>query len=214
MAAVSTLALDIEDEALAEQCALKAGGHPDGLTTMGTLALGRERATEAVTLFERALSGNAGLSRAWIGLGLAKMLTGESDKAAADIDHGADLFGDHIGSWIAAGWAHFVAGDLATSRARFDTAMALDANFAETHGSLAVLDLLGGDVAEATRKSDIALRLDRQCYSAALAKSLIAASGGDHVTAKRIFDHAARTPIGKNGRTIGQGLAKMGMGLS
>ncbi|QNA82943.1 tetratricopeptide repeat protein [Sphingomonas sp. So64.6b] len=212
MAAVSVLALDIDDEALAEACAAKAGAHPDALTTKGTLALGHERATEAVFLFDLALAANPSLPRAWIGLGLAKLMTGESASAAADIDHGAELFGDHLGSWIAAGWAYFVAGDTITSRARFEAAMALDATFAETHGSLAVLDLLGGDIAEATRKSDIALRLDRKCYSAALAKSLIAASGGDQVTARRIFDHAARTPIGESGRTIGQALAKMGLG--
>ncbi|WP_034158864.1 tetratricopeptide repeat protein [Sphingomonas sp. ERG5] len=214
MAAVSVLALDIDDEALAEACAARAGEHPDALTTMGTLALGHERATEAVDLFDQALAANPDLPRAWVGLGLAKMLTGETASAAADIDRGANLFGDHLGSWIAAGWAHFVAGDTATSRARFDAAMALDPNFAETHGSLAVLDLLGGDIAEATRRSDIALRLDRKCYSAALAKSLIAASGGDHATAQRIFDHAARTPIGDSGRTIGQALAKMGLGIT
>ena len=104
--------------------------------------------------------------------------------------------------------------DLATSRARFETALAIDDSFAETHGSLAVLDVLAGDVEEAKRKSEIALRLDRQCYSAALARSLLAASSGDRETARRIFERAASTPIDSSGRTIGQALARMGLGLS
>jgi Tfp pilus assembly protein PilF len=141
-------------------------------------------------------------------------MTGQADTAPADIDKGAEIFGDHLGSWIAAGWAYFVNGDTATARARFDKALALDDTFAETHGSLAVLDVLSGDLVEARRKSEIALRLDRRCYSAALAKSLLAASGGDHQTAKRIFEMAANTPIDGSNRTIGQALAKMGMGLN
>lgn len=213
MAAVSVLALDIEDEALAAECAAKAGDHPDALTTRGTLALADEHATDALVLFERALAANGESPRAWIGLGLAKLLTGKAGDAPADIDRGAELFGHHLGSWIAAGWAYFVNNDLVTSRARFETALAIDPTFAETHGSLAVLDILAGDLEQAKTKSDVALRLDRQCYSAALAKSLLAASGGDQETARRIFERAANTPIDGSGRTIGQALAKMGMGI-
>jgi tetratricopeptide (TPR) repeat protein len=214
MAAVSVLALDIDDEELAAACAARAGDHPDALATRGTLALGDDHAIDALALFERALDRNPASPRAWVGLGLARMLSGQTEAAPADIDKGAEIFGDHLGSWIAAGWAYFVAGDQVTSRARFETALAIDPNFAETHGSLAVLDLLAGDPDEARRKSDVALRLDRQCYSAALAKSLLAASAGDQATAKRIFEHAAATPIGGSGRSIGQALAKMGLGLS
>jgi tetratricopeptide (TPR) repeat protein len=212
MAAVSVLALDVEDEALAAACAAKGGEHPDALTTLGTLALGDERATEARELFDRALERNPQVPRAWVGRGLARLLTGESPDAAADIDRGAEMFGDHLGSWIAAGWAHFVNKDLASARARFETALELDDTFAETHGSLAVLDLLEGNAEGAREKSEIALRLDRQCYSAALARSLLAAGAGDQATAQRIYDAAVNTPIDGSGRTIGQTLAKLGMG--
>jgi Tfp pilus assembly protein PilF len=214
MAAVSVLALDIEDEALAAACAAKAGDHPDALTTLGTLALGNDHAVDARAMFERALEQNPGVPRAWIGLGLARMMTGDNAAAPADLDRGAEMFGTHLGSWIAAGWGYFVNGDIPTARARFETALALDDSFAETHGSLAVLDVLAGDVEEAKHKSEIALRLDRQCYSAALARSLLAASSGDQETARRIFERAASTPIDASGRTIGQALARMGLGLS
>lgn len=211
MAAVSVLALDVEDEALAAACAAKGGEHPDALTTLGTLALGDERATDALDLFDRALERNSHVPRAWVGRGLARLLTGQSPDAAADIDRGAEMFGDHLGSWIAAGWAHFVNKDLASARARFETALRLDDTFAETHGSLAVLDLLEGNVEGAREKSEVALRLDRQCYSAALARSLLAAGAGDQATARRIYDTAINTPIDGSGRTIGQTLAKLGM---
>lgn len=212
MAAISVVAIDAEDEALAAEAAARAGDHPDALTTRGTLALGEQRATEAAALFERALARNPDSPRAWIGSGLAKLLTGESDSAPADIDRGAELFGDHLGSWIAAGWAHFVAGHRDVARARFDTALTIDPTFAETQGSLAVLDLLDGQVEEAQRRSDIALRLDRHCYSAALAKSLLAAGAGRPDDAQRIFELAVNTPIDGSGRTIAQALAGLGLG--
>lgn len=214
MAAVSVLALDVDDEALAAACAAKGGEHPDALTTLGTLALGDERATEALDLFDRALERNSHVPRAWVGRGLARLMTGQSPDAAADIDRGAEMFGDHLGSWIAAGWAHFVNKDLASARARFETALQLDDTFAETHGSLAVLDLLEGNVEGARERSEVALRLDRQCYSAALARSLLAAGAGDQKTAQRIYDAAINTPVDSSGRTIGQALAKLGMGMS
>lgn len=214
MAAVSVLALDVEDEALAAACAAKGGEHPDALTTLGTLALGDERATEALDLFDRALDRNSHVPRAWVGRGLARLMTGQSPDAAADIDRGAEMFGDHLGSWIAAGWAHFVNKDLASARERFETALRIDDTFAETHGSLAVLDLLEGNAEGAREKSEIALRLDRQCYSAALARSMLAAGAGDEKTARRIYDAAINTPVDGSGRTIGQALAKLGMGMS
>jgi len=211
MATVSVLALDVDDEALAAACAAKGGDHPDALATLGTLALGRERATEALDLFDRALERNQQVPRAWVGRGLARLLTGATPEAAADIDRGAEMFGDHLGSWIAAGWAHFVNKDLAAARARFETALELDPNFAETHGSLAVLDVMAGDLEGAREKSEIALRLDRQCYSAALARSLLAAGAGDQETARRIYEKAIDTPVDGSGRTIAQALARLGM---
>lgn len=213
MAAVSVLAIDVEDEDLAARCAAIAGDHPDALTTQGTLALGDDHAVDALGLFERALARNPQSPRAWVGSGLAKLMAGQADAAPADLDRGAELFGTHLGSWIAAGWGYFINGDLETSRRRFETALELDPNFAESHGSLAVLDVLAGRVEEAKRQSEVALRLDRHCYSAALAQTLLAASRNDRETAQRIFDMAINTPVDGTGRTIAQSLAKMGMRL-
>ncbi len=214
MAAVSVLALDIEDEELAARCAAKAGEHPDALATLGTLALGEERATEALDMFDRALDRNPHVPRAWVGRGLAKLLSGQADTAPADIDRGAEMFGSHLGSWIAAGWAHFVNKDLAASRTRFETALEIDPNFAESHGSLAVLDVIEGRPDQARERSEIALRLDRQCYSAALARVLLATAAGDEAGARRIYDLAVNSPVDAQGRTIAQALAKLGLGTA
>ncbi|HEX9932566.1 MAG TPA: tetratricopeptide repeat protein [Allosphingosinicella sp.] len=211
LAAVSVLALDIEDGELAARCAAAAGDHPDAQTTLGTLALREDRGGEARDLFDRALARNAAVPRAWVGRGLARLMSGEADGAAADIDKGAEMFGDHLGSWIAAGWAHFVNRDLAAARARFETALGLDATFAEAHGALAVLDLVEGRIEEAKRGCEVALRLDRECYSGALARALLAARSGDAAAAQRIFEAALTVPVDRSGRTIAQAMAKSGL---
>jgi tetratricopeptide (TPR) repeat protein len=211
LAAVSVLALDVDDIELARHCAAKAGGHPDALTTLGTLALGNEQAADALALFERALQRNPNSPRALVGLGLARLLTDDPTQAAQDIDRGAELFRDHLGSWIAAGWAHFVKGDLQASRKRFDAALEIDPTFAETHGSLAVLDILDGNPEAGRSRSERALRLDRNCYSAALARMLLASGKGDRVAARNIFDRAINIPVDAQGRTIAQVLARVAM---
>lgn len=208
MAAVSVLALDVDDEALARRCARKAGNHPDALATLGILALGEDRAAEAREMFDRALAQSDDKPRALIGRGLSKLLNGEAASAAVDLDRGAENFGDHLGSWIAAGWAHFIKKDFKTSRDRFEKALDLDPTFAEIHGSLAVLSLCEGDLASAERSCEAALRIDRNCYSGALAQSLLTARAGDAAGSQRIFDMALNMPVGESNRTIAQSLAR------
>lgn len=211
-ATMSVLALDMNDPEFAAACAAKAPGHADALATLGTLALDGSDATQAKALFDEALALNPKAPRAWVGRGLAELLTGQADKAPADIDRGAALFGSHLGSWIAAGWAHFVNGDIATSRARFDHALALDPTFAETHGSLAVLDILAGDIDAARERATIAARLDRQSYAAALAQAMLSAGSGDADKSRAIIERALNAPLDGTGRTLAQALARMGAG--
>jgi tetratricopeptide (TPR) repeat protein len=210
-AAVSVLALDVEDTDLARVSAERAANHPDALTTLGTLALGEQHAQEAVELFDRALEQNGRSPRAWIGRGLAHLMTNEAESATSDIDRGAKLFGDHIGSWIAAGWAWLIAGKLAPARDRFERAMAIDENFAESHGSLAVVDVLQGEEALARRRIDIAMRLDRQCFSGTFAQTLLTARAGHPEAAQAIFRKILETPVNARGDTAAQALARMGL---
>jgi tetratricopeptide (TPR) repeat protein len=209
-AAVSVLALDIEDLDLARSSAKKAAGHPDAMATLGTLALGEQQVDEALALFDDALKVNQQIPRAWVGRGLARMLAKDGG-AALDIDRGAEIFGDHIGSWIAAGWAHLIAGDGLLARARFERALAIDENFAESHGSLAVVDVLEGKDAEASRRIAVAKRLDPQCFSAAFAQTLLTARAGKEESARAMFEKILETPVNERGDTAAAALARMGL---
>ena len=209
LAAVSVLALDVDDDELALSCAQGGGAHPDALTTLGTLTLGDMELDRAQALFEQALAQNAQSPRAWIGLGLAHMARGQGAEAGPLLDKGAEMFGDHLGSWIAAGWAYLLAGDHATARARFDHAHDLDPTFAESHGSLAVMDVLAGDTDSARRNMEIAQRLDRESFAAVFTRLLLASAAGDTQTAQRIADMALNQPLDDKGRTIAAVLARM-----
>jgi tetratricopeptide (TPR) repeat protein len=199
LAAMATLAIDVEDAELARRCAEQAGDHPEALAVCALLELQDGKSQAARQLFDRSLSQREHNPRAWIGRGLAALLEHAPVEAAHDIDRGAQQFGDHIGSWIAAGWAHFVSGDLAAAQRRFERALALDHNFAESQGSLAVLAVLQDDREEARRKAMTALRLDRECFSAALALAMLDESPE---RAREIIDRAMHTPINDSGLTL------------
>lgn len=211
LAAISVLAMDVEDEELARDCALRAGNHPDALTTLATLDLGEQKNAEARIMFQQALDANPHSPRAWIGMGLTDMADGDSANAVANLDRGAEIFGDHLGSWIAAGWGYFLSGNIEMARERFETALSLDDSFAESHGSLAVIDLLQGDRASCERRMEIARRLDRQSFSTAFAQMLLAASDGDADKAQRIFEMAIKQPIDAKGRTIADALGNLAL---
>lgn len=214
LAAVSVLAMDVEDEELARECALKAGNHPDALTTLATLTLGEQKNAEARAMFEQALGSSPKAPRAWIGLGLTDLADGDYAKAVKSLDHGAELFEDHLGSWIAAGWGYFVSGDYPTARARFETALHLDDNFAESHGSLAVMDILDGDIEGGKRRLEIAQRLDRQSFSSAFAQMLLALADKDSEKAQRVMELALKQPLDAKGRTIADALGHLALGRS
>ncbi|WP_294124254.1 tetratricopeptide repeat protein, partial [Sphingomonas sp.] len=211
-AAVSVLALDVENPELAERCALAAGNHPDALTTLGTLSLGKQELPEAIELFDKALEADRKSPRAWVGRGLAKLISDDGEGAADDIDQGAELFEDHLGSWIAAGWAYLLKHDLRTARARFEKSMAIDHNFAENFGSLAVVDVLEGRLDEARQGIATAFKLDRQCFSAMMAQSLLTSAEGNPDKGQKLFRKILETPINDRGDTALQALARMGLG--
>lgn len=209
-AAVSTLAIDLEDLDLARDTAARAGDHPEALVTQATLALEEENIADAAALFDAALARHPDNPRALVGRGLVALAGDRRTDALADLDRGAELFGTHLGSWIAAGWAHVLAGDTNAARARFERAVAIDDSFAESHGSLAVLDLMAGDTQAGQRRTELAQRLDRESFAGALAAAMLAAGSGDRDKAERIVTLALSTPIDGQGRTIGQALTRLG----
>lgn len=210
MGALATLAVDAEKTDLAAAYAAKAGDHPEGRTALGILALGEQNTEDSLRLFEQALAKQPNNARAWVGKGLGLLASGQADAGAEAIDKGADLFGDHLGSWVASGWAHFVRGDYAKARASFERAEAADDTFAETHGGLAVIDILEGNEAEGRRRREIAHRLDKNCFGAALATILLLDKSGHKAAALKVRDAAMSMPVGLNGQTLAQALARFG----
>jgi tetratricopeptide (TPR) repeat protein len=209
MGALSTLALDAEKPELALQYAKRAGCNPEGQATLGFLVLGQHDAEQSLPLFESALARQPANPRAWVGKGLGLLSCGQPGAGAEAIDHGAALFGNHVGSWIASGWAHFIAGDQAKARASFQRALAMDDNFSETHGALAVLDLMDGRLNEARRQCDVALRLDKNSFGGALAKSMLLEASGHPQAAQKVRDLAMATPVGPDGQTLAHALLAM-----
>jgi tetratricopeptide (TPR) repeat protein len=210
LGAVSVLAMDNEDVDLARRCAEKAGDNPEALVTLGTLALGEQDA-RAFDMFSSALRKDSRAPRAWVGKGLAELASGDHAAAARDIQRGAELFSEHVGSWIAAGWAQLLMHDLAASRTSFEKALALDHNFAESHGSLAVLNILEGRNEEAQRQAETALRLDAKSFSGVLAHALLLQARGNTETARAIIERALHTPVDGRGLTIASAIARQGL---
>ena len=209
--AFSEIALDLKDMTLARQFAERAGDNPEALSIIGLLRLidyAPEAATEA---FDRVLAGQPSNPRALFGRGLSRLVRGDVQAAAADLDRSADLFDDYIGSWVASAWSYLLAGDYATSRARFERAPAIDAAFAEAQGVLAVLDVVQGDVASARHRTDAARRLDRRCLGGALAKTMLLKAAGQPGDAECVLQAALSTRIGPNGRTLVQTAVSVGL---
>ncbi|HBH89581.1 tetratricopeptide repeat protein [Ponticaulis sp.] len=212
MAAVSVLALDIEDKDLAIKTAKVAADHPDGKTTIAMLALDEGDINTAYALFDEVVSDFPQKPRSWIGRGLSQLMLGNYDAGAEDLDRGAEIFGTHLGTWIASGWAYFVQGKYDAARDRFQTAMNIDPNFSECHGSLAVIDLLNGDNESASRRIKTALRLDSACFSAALAQSIFVGAQGKAELSHKIVEKAMSTPVNKSGQTLTDMLIRMNSG--
>lgn len=208
-AALSLVATDAERFDLALRYGQASGHHPDGLATLGSLALHENRVQEALAYYDQALAGSSDNARALLGKGLGLLVVGDGPAASDYLTRSAARFGDHPGSWIAAAWAHYINSDLVSSRQAFERALAADENFAESHGGLAVLDAVEGQYESAKRRTQIALRLDRTCFSAALASSLIAEQEGDHTRAERIRQIALNAPLGPDGRTIASALVAL-----
>lgn len=203
---LSNVALDAGDTECARTYAMLATDQPDGMSTLGMLALSENNKVAAATLFERTLATQPTHARATIGRGLV-LIGSDPNTAAAELERGAVLFGTHLGSWIAAGWGYAIAGDVAGARRNFERARALDDTFSEVHGGLAVLAILEGDLDSAREQMRVALRLDGQSLGGRLAQMMLLEQAGKPDAAAAILRKAFEGPLGPNGQTLQQALA-------
>lgn len=205
--ALSNVALDANDTERGQAYATLAADQPDGMATLGMLALGGGDPATAATLFDKALAGQPNHARARIGKGLT-LLQSDPLAAATELERGAEIFATHLGSWIAAGWARFIAGDTAGARLNFERARALDDTFSEVHGGLAVLAIVDGDLDKARERMRIALRLDGQSLGGRLAQMMLLEQAGKPEASAAILRKALAAPLGPNGQTLQQALAE------
>lgn len=211
MGTLAAVAMDAENIELARTYARMAEGNDEGQATMGMLELGAGDTEAALHFFDAALATNPQCARALLGKGLGLLSGGDARAALPLIEQGAQIFDHHLGSWVAAAWARFVIGDYAGARRQFERAKSIDDTFAEIHGGIAMLDLVAGDVEKAKIGCEVAFRLDRRCLSAALVLSQIVTLSGDPERARRIQETAMNAPIGQDGATLAQSMARLGV---
>lgn len=209
--ALATALFDAADLDGARRYAEQSADTVDGLTVRGLLALDAASIDDARDLFLRALTINPEGARTTLGIGLVDLAEQRFTDAAGTLDRAADLLKIHAGAWAAAAWAYLFDGDPGAARIRFERAAELDRGFADAHGGLAVLCVHEGRFDEARRNMTIARRLDASCLSAALAESMLATHAGDTRTADEIRNTALDRPLGPDGRTLAQALARYGV---
>lgn len=211
MGALAIMALDAGDLAQARAYAVAARDDLNGIATLGLLRLGEGDTAAADECFAHGLAQRGDNPRLWIGRGLSLLEQGQTEEAARDLEKGAGLFETHTGTWIASGWARFAAGDEVAARAHFQRALALDPNFAEAHGGLAVLSILAGDIEQGRQGAQIAIRLDRRALGAQLAQILLLEQRGETRAAETLRRTALNMPVGPDGLTIGEAIARLSL---
>jgi tetratricopeptide (TPR) repeat protein len=186
----SLMALDANRSAEADrwsgEALARSPNQMEALVTRGTLALGRQDAAEATSLFERALERNRADGRSWSGLAFTRMLRGDFAAARTAFETSVQHMPDHIGTWLGLGWCEFFAGRIEAAKVVIEKALSLDRNFGESHGSLAVVLARQNAVDAAKREIDLALRLDRRNLSARYAEAILSGEADDPEAFRRL----------------------------
>jgi tetratricopeptide (TPR) repeat protein len=149
--------------------------------------------TEVATRqYSRVLELSPEAGRAWLGIGLLTMLSGDYAKAQEQLARATQLMPTHLGSWHSLAWAHFFAQDLAGAEKYFAHALKLDRTFGESHGAMAAMHAIKGDIASAEREIEIAERLDRRGGSAQFARAMLVARSQGPEASRQFIRTAVR----------------------
>lgn len=163
-----------------------------GLLVKATVAAADLDSEAATRQYSRVLELAPDVGRAWLGLGLLTLLSGDYPKAQEQLSRATRLMPAHLGSWHSLAWAHFFAQDVVGAERHFAHALELDRTFGESHGAMAAMYAIKGDIASAEREIEVAERLDRRGNSAQFARAILVARAQGPEASRQFIRHAVR----------------------
>lgn len=181
---------DADGAARAYQRALgDAPGHMPSLLNLGNMLMRADRASDAVTLFRRAVQTDARSAEAWSWLGLANQKLGRVDDGIAAFRKAATLKPDDAFAHANLGGLLTRQGDIEAAIEQIQKAVALRPDIADFHGNLGVALFAAGKAAKAVGEYDEALRLDTFNSRAVASKIVALMEIGEVAAARRLFDY-------------------------
>lgn len=212
---LASVHMDDEDldnaERLAKLALQQNPDDTDSQVILGMLALAESDSERALGTFRNLTDLHPGNGRAWLGLGLAQMLT-SPESAAEPLRKAARAMHNHPGTLITLAWTHILNKNAEEAESTLAEAMEVDRNFAEVHGSQAVVALMKGNLDGAVQASKRAHGLDPDNFSGTFASSLIQQLSGNREQAAATMERLLSLSVLPNGQplhaTIAQALAK------
>jgi tetratricopeptide (TPR) repeat protein len=148
--------------------------------------------------FATLLRAHPDCGRAWLGMGMIKLINQQTDAARHDLELAATYMPEHIGTWHVLAWTHIMRGNVLSAGVAFDRALVLDRNFGETHGGLAVIACLEGREADACGSIKRALRLDPQGLAAQYARMLLFQHHGQQKESQAVLEAVMARPVARS----------------
>jgi tetratricopeptide (TPR) repeat protein len=127
----------------------------------------------ALKLVDEAQHINTNDGRIWLLKGSAHMMTGQHDKAIADLQRALTLFPNHPGTHLTLAWLYISLQDLDQAEAAVHNAIEASPAFAESHGTMAVVLAMKGEQKEAQQSIRRAHLLDKNGFAARYAEAVL-----------------------------------------
>lgn len=180
----------------------------NALCATGMSMMATDSAAAAQTWFERALRQEARHGRAWLGLGMCRLVANDLQGGKDALLQATRFNSQHPGSWHALGWAWLGLNDIGQAEAAFNNALKADRNFGDTHGALAVVAVARGNLEDAEHFAAVALRLDPRSLAGNYAKALLSEARGDPRQAQAMISSLLNSQLG-NGFTLAEAATRM-----
>jgi tetratricopeptide (TPR) repeat protein len=197
---LALLHMDMEsfDEAarLGQAVLAVAPDDPNAGVVVATTRLLQADAESARRLLEPVVARDPANGRAWMALGLALLVGGESANAVEALRRCTAILSTNPGAAVALAWASLVAHGPQAAERDFLHAVEVNRSFGESYGGLAVAQALQGRLDEARHNMRLARRLSPDAaYGAQYAQAIIAATEGQHEQSARLIADILQTTI-------------------